>query len=653
VAQPYTGPDALAVLLSGQADGAEVYDPDASWGGVRLAAEAKPWAFRVESANPGVVVQCVSGANLEGVGYVRLTADGKLAYTAPGDTEEGESVEVAQGQTVVLPSASNPAAFVRVTRDGTLKNLTPLGMALKLVPAYANPVGHANVASADWNAGLTTYRCVFLMNRSASTLTGVRVWLDAGSRLAVGYEVPSADDAVQAVANERTAPTGIAFSTDLAIPDLAPGQSVGLWIRRAVPAQATASPGLTEVLRCAFTVDGVEHEQAWRGAYAVANPNLDRFELYSALNAKPNLSGSPASTASTIAGLALAMTAPLSGTRTYRYTILKRNAYGLVSENVYDRSIAIDSTGALVVAPVSAPTGVTLTVGAGGYADLSATYAASNDAEPADEFLIYHRSDGSLPNPATDTPIVVKMTSAAGGSVPKPGEGPVASWNAGTRSLSRSLGPFEWGAQVYAYVRTRRSSDGGTSVNSALAGVTVTTIPPVYVSHREALLGKAFGQDQPAFLRNTTEYPGGVKVVRLPGESQFWIGSELVWRCVWSTEEASAIHLQGEWAIEADDAGNFGAAGASPVEVVGNAVYLAVGGTRRLRFDTSTKLVTSAAFTLWGATTDCPSPSPVVSQATKALFQVWDPALGRYRCYAELFSTGVLVTACPLQQAGA
>jgi hypothetical protein len=98
-------------------------------------------------------------------------------------------------------------------------------------------------------AGAIDYRCLFAVNMHATiTWINVKVWLPTevagGASMAIGID-PTAASAVNAaadqaltVANENTAPAGVAFSNPgtkaagLNLGDIGPGQCRAIWFRR-------------------------------------------------------------------------------------------------------------------------------------------------------------------------------------------------------------------------------------------------------------------------------------------------------------------------------------------------------------------------------------------------------------------------------------
>lgn len=109
-----------------------------------------------------------------------------------------------------------------------------------------------NVSGDESAAGDIEYRCFYIHNNHGTlTLQNAVVWLSqltpsADSEVDVGLDPAGNGVAGTTVANESTAPTGVAFSrpttkgTALSIGNLAPGSYRAIWIRRTINAGAAA-----------------------------------------------------------------------------------------------------------------------------------------------------------------------------------------------------------------------------------------------------------------------------------------------------------------------------------------------------------------------------------------------------------------------------
>lgn len=111
------------------------------------------------------------------------------------------------------------------------------------------------VTGAEAAAGDIEYRCLYVRNSHPTlTLYGAVVWLAANTPsadtvMAIGLGTAAIGAQEQTVANESTAPAGVAFSapasyaTGLVIGDIPPSSHKAVWLRRTVSAGAAAYSG--------------------------------------------------------------------------------------------------------------------------------------------------------------------------------------------------------------------------------------------------------------------------------------------------------------------------------------------------------------------------------------------------------------------------
>lgn len=126
----------------------------------------------------------------------------------------------------------------------------------EMAPASANNL-FDDVSGTESAAGDIEYRCLYLHNAHATlTLQNTVVWIGAntpspGSDVAIGLDPAGVGDGsttgvAVTVADEGTAPTGVAFSAapdeanGLTVGDIPPGESIAIWIRRTITAGAAA-----------------------------------------------------------------------------------------------------------------------------------------------------------------------------------------------------------------------------------------------------------------------------------------------------------------------------------------------------------------------------------------------------------------------------
>lgn len=108
-----------------------------------------------------------------------------------------------------------------------------------------------DVSGAESSAGDTEYRCFYVHNGHATlTLTGATIWIDtntpsADTDVSIGLDPAGVNGVATTVADESTAPVGVAFSkpavgTPITIGDLPAGQKQAVWVKRVVNAGAAA-----------------------------------------------------------------------------------------------------------------------------------------------------------------------------------------------------------------------------------------------------------------------------------------------------------------------------------------------------------------------------------------------------------------------------
>lgn len=249
-----TRADALRFHHTGAVSaGAAQTNPDACLGGYRASTEIAGLGYYVDGAHIlNLRIDYVSHANGTGTGTITATGPNTITYAAPGD-DTGEPLSIANGDSLIVES-DDTEKYVRVTRVSA----TPLAGAtsLVLIDSIGNAIGGDNVTGAEEDAGDTEYRAIALYNPTTFDITNVKAWLGA-SGPEIGYETPTAD-AIQTIANEGTAPTGISWNTGttagtgLSIGTIAAGGWVGLWIKRPIAAGVGASVSTLQHLRFSF-----------------------------------------------------------------------------------------------------------------------------------------------------------------------------------------------------------------------------------------------------------------------------------------------------------------------------------------------------------------------------------------------------------------
>lgn len=138
--------------------------------------------------------------------------------------------------------------------SGGAANATPITSLGGAKSANVLPTQHFDdVTSAESTAGDIEYRCFYVHNAHATlTLQNARIFMasntpDADTTIEIGLGTSAINGTEQTVANESTAPAGVAFSapvdyaSGLALGDIPAGQSKAFWVRRTINVNAGAS----------------------------------------------------------------------------------------------------------------------------------------------------------------------------------------------------------------------------------------------------------------------------------------------------------------------------------------------------------------------------------------------------------------------------
>jgi hypothetical protein len=239
--------DAIALFLSGAVGAGGVQaDPDLSLGGYRSSSRCCGLTPALATILPGVLIEFASGANGIGTGMLSASDVGSLAWCPPGADAGGSVIAIANGETKLLEGA-DPTQFLVVTR--TSADDLSGGAAVELVEAFNDVLGQAD---ASLPSATPTYRAVFFKNGPTQTVRNLKVWIgEATDVVQIALEQPASqpDGAVQSIANETTAPTGLSFVTPtsavhvdvLTVATLKPNEQVAVWIKRNLGAAAAAA----------------------------------------------------------------------------------------------------------------------------------------------------------------------------------------------------------------------------------------------------------------------------------------------------------------------------------------------------------------------------------------------------------------------------
>lgn len=407
------GPDQLRAYLTGAtAEALGQYDHDASLGGFRSSARLQCMTCQRLTAFPGIKLRYVDGANGTGLGRLLAVGPSTLKYAAPGEAY-GDSVLIQNGETKVLKSAT-ASKFIVISRTSVL-NLSGVEN-IQIADTYSNALGMSDFTTAQSTAGEAKYRGFVLKNVGTSNITSVSMWVDAtlDNRLRVAQEA-TVSGGIQTIADELTQPTGLSWSTPtsgspLVIGTIAAGGSAGIWVERFCAALASANARVISAVKISYVVNAVTYTTSLRGAGRIAEAGIEGYLFWWGENALPDYENDPADEYSATLPVTLADTL----TEATWYLVERyRNKYGIVGppkQPIESFEIAADLSEA-----VTRPSGPSLVQvrpwGAGGYR-IDAQYVPDWDAinYRATHWHVYVTTDGTTPDPETDTPTEVAMS---------------------------------------------------------------------------------------------------------------------------------------------------------------------------------------------------------------------------------------------------
>ena len=624
-----TKSDAIGLYLSGgEFANQSQYDQAISLGGYISNVPVTCLTAYITDPIPPIAIESIGGGNVAGTGYIRAATTGTLAYKAPGDSTYGTAVAIANGQTVLLESAT-AAKSVRVSRDST-DGLSG-EMRLDIVNAFNNAIGMGNVAHADRVDGSSTYRGCFI--KAHAVITDLKVWRDSNSPIRIATETTGGVGLIQAIADENTEPTGRTWNTGttsgtgISVASMAANETLGLWIHRNLAAGRAASASTPIIINYQFTYSAVTYTGTWRGCFREADTALALYELYAGEDANPDFV-TPVATSATLP-FEYTPTLPVSGSIDYRLCVRKRNEYNLVGFNEYLRTFSIDENGDIGLGPVTAPTFSVSETG-GGYLRVLASYPKHNDANQATAWHIYTRGDGVNPDPATDTPISVAMTANKNGLTPN-------------ILLSYRLGPYADGEEIRVLVTTARGATE--SANTTPVITAIATITPHAPEHRSMFYGIGYGVSQGTTIADhvvVLDAENSIEARITKGYTDLYCGAEWVWRIRYDSG-AGKSEIYTTYTLVFDDIA--GAATAHPVEAISaTQFYISVDTTRAALVDTTAKTITLPLLDGVADTPAIRTSSPIGETGWNSLLQGYDAGTLDYSTIATFNYDGVLTT---------
>lgn len=655
-------------------------------GGIRADVELNPLRFTVSNPIGSIVIQNITPRCGPGTATIRAASTSTLAFTAPGDTEgtavsvpantsvllesgtAGKAVRVYRdsvynsdnlGGSMTLelmrsynnllagPNADETGGdyytciYIKNHSDASVSSISAspatLGTQRTSNTAQLSGSGAGTITTsgslADWPAAgwchirtsaPATREIVYYSSRTSTSLTvpasgrgllGTSAAAGAGtdtitpvSPIRIWAETPTGGE-VQTIADNETAPTGATWSFLETIGTLAAGEEIALWIHKQVPTDATVSLLQSVGLYTPFTYSAVAYEETFYGYFRVGDTALDGYRLY--VND---------------AAVAFSATLPfdhaLAANAAYDYRTTRRNQYGLESFNVLNRHIAIDSGGADITDVLTNPSGITLVSQPGGEVDLTLTYLGSGDAVSADTWRLYITTDGTTPDPGTDTPEDTAMRAGGFGL------------NDITQTIT--LGPYDYGTVLKVIARVYSSTLLDESNSLTVSTETVDTQVPVQAAWLSLTTGGFYGAGISPYEKTTTFGSASIEV--RAGETILF-GSAEAFRGVFGNGGEFRTTL--EFANVAHSASG----AATPIEAVsGTEIYINVAGTRRAKIDLTAGVIEAAEFAFSDTAIALPVIGPTHTTTTDTYIMLWNGVTGRWAPIAKVSSAGLFTT---------
>jgi len=206
-----------------------------------------------------------------------------------------------------------------------------------------------------------------------------------------------------------------------------------------------------------------QHPSGGDGLCSVSHVGLSRYEIYTAIGAEPDLTGTPAK----VVG-ALPTKLSLTGAGIHHIVVVRRNKFGLASVAPTQR-IELDADGSRLVLRPTVPV-YDIAPGPDCTAIVTAAYFYAADAgRAADCWAVWSSTDGNPPD-LEDPPTLIEMNRKDG-----------------VAKLAHSVGPLGEPGTVIAVVRTHRSVDGRQSDNSTSVGCPVKSAGPPAVTLKQGV----------------------------------------------------------------------------------------------------------------------------------------------------------------------
>ncbi len=192
---------------------------------------------------PGVIPLAAAGRNGPGSGRLRAVGD-RLQWRAPGSGTFGAAVECGTDGNYQLEDGEDFDKWLRVQVVREYLLTGSIDGLVELADVRNNEIGHDDVTSGEAAAGDVTDYTVEMTNvgTPGGIITQIVVWLEETQD---NLQIQISDDGI-AWDSPTIEADGLAF------PDLAPGASNTLHVRRTITAGAEADPDVLNFLHVSF-----------------------------------------------------------------------------------------------------------------------------------------------------------------------------------------------------------------------------------------------------------------------------------------------------------------------------------------------------------------------------------------------------------------
>lgn len=588
-------------------------------GGARTGIQFWPLTPVISDAIPPLIIERVRGENGAGTGTLRAYGSSMASWEAPGD-DEGAQMAIPANTRVLLESDDTSKSIV-VYRDSEYDSEDIEGaMTVELVPGMNNAVGLDNITTA----GAKHYGFLWLVNQSDEPITELTV--TGTGDYTVGTEEPDGGE-VQEIADNETAPIGITFAASVDISRLDPDEYIGLWVKRDADA-GSVSAEETATINVTWLWAGASYSDTLTGEYRVADSSLDRYEFFLGVDDDPDFTASPEATSAT-----LPFTVAATVDAENRYAVRKRNSYDLESFNVLASVTNVGAGGEDETPVLTDPEMVSLTAAPGGEADLRLKYNGAADDTEADTWRLYITTNGTDPDPATDSPSDTSMKQIG---LARP-----------VVEAILNLGPYDYGTDLRVIARVYSTTLDDESNSTEVHTLDIDTQKPVGGHLYQPALG-GYRAVTPDIYSATVYYDDptdSIGLKTLDGEVILFAGSVDVLR-----GERGALDFTRTPLLLKQQA-HSASGNSAPIEVVSaNEIYINVNGTRRVKIDLANDRIEAATFEQVSTPLDVPVIGPFHMTDTNTYIQVRDRYTGRWTPAIAVNSSGKMTFTAPIKQ---